>query len=72
LASTIQNMGIDHVVISDSVPFGVPQMTNTQENLCSWLQKSGSAIAMGNVYYRSQIFKRKMTLRIDVPKLSLS
>jgi len=29
----------DHFL--DSVPFGVPQMANTPENLRSWLQKSG-------------------------------
>ena len=40
-AAPIENMGIDHVVISDSVPVGRLQRASTQENLRSWLQKSG-------------------------------
>ncbi len=36
-----QNMGIDYAAVLDSVPFGVPQMANTPENLRSRLQKSG-------------------------------
>ncbi len=40
-ADPIENMGIDHVVISDSVPVGRLQMASTPENLRSWLEKSG-------------------------------
>ena len=40
-AAPIENMGIDHVVISDSVPVGRLQMASTPENLRPWLQKSG-------------------------------
>jgi len=40
-AAPIENMGIDHVVILDSVPVGRLQRASTPENLRSWLQKSG-------------------------------
>ncbi len=40
-AAPIENMGIDHVVISDSVPVGRLQRASTPENLRSRLQKSG-------------------------------
>jgi len=40
-AAPIENMGIDHVVISDSVPIGRLQRASTPENLRSWHQKSG-------------------------------
>ncbi len=40
-AAPIENMGIDHVVISDSVPVGRLQRASTPENLRSWLETSG-------------------------------
>ncbi len=40
-AAPIANMGIDHVVISDSVPVGMLQRASTPENLSSWIRKSG-------------------------------
>ncbi len=36
-AAPIENMGIDHVVILDSVPVGILQMASASENLRSWL-----------------------------------
>ena len=50
-ADPIENMGI-----SDSVPVGAPQAACAPESLHLWLQKSESA--MGNIYYRSQIYKK--------------
>lgn len=35
--ASIDNLGIDHVVILDSVPVGVSQTASTQESLCSSL-----------------------------------
>ncbi len=40
-ASPIENMGIDYVVISDSVPVGRLQRASMPENLRSWVETSG-------------------------------
>jgi len=40
-AAPAKGIGIDHVVISDSVPVGMLQRASAPENLRSWLQKSG-------------------------------
>ena len=40
-AAPIENMGIDHVVISDSVPVGVPQMANMQRTFALGSKSQG-------------------------------
>jgi hypothetical protein len=40
-AARIENTGIDHVAILDSVPVGVSQTASTPENLRSWSETSG-------------------------------
>ena len=56
-AAPIENMGIDHVVISDAVPVGVPQMAARQRTFALG-SKSQGATATGNIYCRSQIYKK--------------
>jgi hypothetical protein len=40
-AAPIEKMGIDHVIILDSVPVSVLQIARMPENLCYWVRKSG-------------------------------
>ncbi len=55
----IENMGIDHVVISDSVPVGRLQRASTQR-IFALGSKSQGATATGNIYFRSQIYNKKL------------
>ena len=55
-AGPIENMSIDHVVISDSVPVGRLQRASTQR-IFALGSKSQGATAMVNIYCTSQIFK---------------
>ena len=56
-AAPIEDMGIDHVVISDSVPVGRLQRASTQRNFALGSESQG-ATATGNIYCRSQIYKK--------------
>jgi len=56
-AAPIENMGIDHVVISDSVPVGRLQRASTQR-IFALGTKSQGATATGNIYCKSQIYKK--------------
>jgi len=56
-AAPIENMGIDHVVISDSVPVGRLQRASTQR-IFALGSKSQGVTATGNIYCRSQIYKK--------------
>jgi len=51
------NHDIDHVVISDSVPVGRLQRASTQR-IFALGSKSQGATATGNIYCRSQIYKK--------------
>jgi len=56
-AAPIENMCIDHVVISDSVPVGRLQRASTKR-IFALGTKSQGATATGNIYCRSQIYKK--------------
>ena len=62
-AAPIENMGIDHVVISDSVPVGRLQMASTPENLRSWLQKSGCNRYWKYILQKSDLQEKKISRR---------
>ena len=51
------NHDIDHVVISDSVPVGRLQRASTQR-IFALGSKSQGATATGNIYCKSQIYKK--------------
>lgn len=51
------NHDIDHVVISNSVPVGSLQRASTQR-IFALGSKSQGATATGNIYCRSQIYKK--------------
>jgi hypothetical protein len=56
-AAPVENMGTDHLAISDSVPVGVPQMADAPESLCFWLE-DWEMIAVWIIYCGRRAGKR--------------